>query len=160
MNSLTKFFKKEMQFKGENMTQHLLSVLFVIYLIMGYTTPEPLASAIDSLFGKVVVIVIALALFSISNPVLGVLGLLVAFDLIRRSARATGTYALSKFMPTEEKKTTQLTAYNQFPYTLEQEVVKKMAPLNYTSSNSTQVNFMPILENNYDAAPLDYNGII
>ena len=73
-------------FKKQNMGQLILAILFVIYLIMGYKTPEPVANVVDTLIGKIVIIIIALALFANVNPVLGILGLLVAYDIIRRSS--------------------------------------------------------------------------
>jgi hypothetical protein len=148
MTNLTGLFKKQ------NISQLLLSILFVIYLIMGYKTPEPLASWIDTLAGKVVVIVIALSLFVIVHPILGVLGLLVAYDLIRRSSVASGTDALKKYLPTQEKVDSQFTAFNQFPYTLEQEMVKKMAPLNKSNEfyGGPGQDYKPVLDNTRDAA--------
>ena len=99
-------------------------------------------------------------LFSYTNPVLGVLGFYVAFDLIKRSSESTGTYALQKYVPTEEKKSCNLTLYNQFPYTLEQEVVSKMAPINDYDENATVPPFSPILDDLHEAAPIGYTGVI
>lgn len=140
--------------KKQNMGQLILAILFVIYLIMGYKTPEPVANVVDTLIGKIVIIIIALALFANVNPVLGVLGLLVAYDIIRRSSVATGTDALKKYLPSEEKKISQFTAFNQFPYTLEQEVVKKMTPSNKSSEiyNGPAATFKPLLDNIRDAS--------
>ena len=147
-------------FKKENMGQVVLCILFIIYLIMGYKMPDSVAGLVDTIYGKVLVAVIALVLFSFANPILGVLGFLVAFELIRRSSMATGTYALDHYVPTEVKKETQLNAMNQFPYTLEQEVVKKMAPIRETGESSTQSSFHPVLDDTYDAAPINYTGVI
>ena len=121
---------------------------------MGYSTPEPVAGLIDTIPGKIVVIVAALILFATVNPILGVLGLLVAYDLIRRSSISTGTHGLQRYAPSEEKKATQYTAYNQFPYTLEQEVVKKMAPLNRHDEflGGAPATYKPVLDNTRDAA--------
>ena len=146
-------------FKRENMGQVLLCILFIVYLIMGYRMPDLIAGQIDTIYGKIIVVVVALALFSYANPILGVLGFIVAFDLIRRSSVSTGTFALDNYVPNEEKRVTNLNAMNQFPYTLEQEVVKKMAPskipYDYTPSS-----FSPVLDDAYDAAPIDYNGVV
>ena len=87
-----------------------------------------------------------------ANPILAVLGLFVAFDLVRRSSESTGIDALKKYLPTEEKKQSQFTAFNQYPYTLEQEVVKKMAPIIQSGSTLSKPTYMPLLENLYDAA--------
>jgi len=48
----------------------------------------------------------------------------------------------------------QFTAYNQFPYTLEQEVVAKMAPIMKSGSSLTQASYKPLLENLHDAAKI------
>ena len=148
-------------FKKENMGQIILIILFIIYLIMGYNTPEPIASIIDTTYGKIFVILIALVLFAFTNPVLGIIGFLVAYELIRKSSISTGTYGLDKYLPTETKKFTELTALNQFPYTLEQEVVKKMAPIRQQNDTIQEgTTFVPVLDNLYDAAPIDYMGVV
>jgi hypothetical protein len=94
-------------------------------------------------------------LFMHANPILAVLALLVGFDLIRRSSMATGIDALQRFAPSEEKKSSQFTAFNQFPYTLEQEVVSKMAPIMKSGSSLSQASYKPLLDNLYDASPLN-----
>jgi len=142
-------------FKKENMGELTLVVLFIIYLIMGYKTPEPIASMIDSIIGKIVIIIIVIYMFMNTNPILAVLSLFVAFDLIRRSSLATGIDALQRFSPTEEKKSSQFTAFNQYPYTLEQEVVKKMAPIVQTGSSLSKPSYKPLLDNLYDASPIN-----
>jgi hypothetical protein len=141
-------------FKKEHMSELVLVILFIIYLILGLKTPEPIANLIDTLVGKIAIFVIVLYMFMNSNPILDVLSLFVAFDLIRRSSLATGFDALKKYAPSEEKKMTQFTAYNQFPYTLEQEVVAKMAPVSKSGMSLTQASYKPLLENLYDAASL------
>ena len=142
-------------FKKQHMGQLVLVILFIIYLIMGYKTPEPVASMIDSLAGKIVVIIIVIYMFMNTHPVLAVLALFVGFDLIRRSSLTTGIDALQKYAPSEVKKTSQFTAFNQFPYTLEQEVVKKMAPIVQSGSSLSKPSYKPLLENLYDASPIN-----
>ena len=122
---------------------------------MGHKTPEPIAGFIDSLGAKIILFVIVIYLFMHSNPILAVLALFVVFDLIRRSSVTTGIDALKRYAPSEEKKSSQFTAFNQFPYTLEQEVVKKMAPIIQSSSSLSQPSYKPLLENLYDASPLN-----
>ena len=137
------------------MGQLLLVVLMVVYLIMGYKTPEPIANIVDTLIGKIVIFLIVVYLFLHSNPILAVVALFVAFDLVRRSSMVTGIDALRKYAPTEEKKRSHFTAFNQFPYTLEQEVVKKMAPIVQSGSTLTKPSYKPILENLHDASSLN-----
>jgi hypothetical protein len=141
--------------KKEHMGELVLVVLFIIYLIMGSKTPEPVAGLVDTLVGKIVIFVTIIYLFMHANPILAVLALFVGFDLIRRSSMATGIDALQRFAPSEEKKASQFTAFNQFPYTLEQEVVAKMAPVMKSGSSLSQASYKPLLDNLYDASPLN-----
>jgi hypothetical protein len=142
-------------FKKEHISELILVIIFIIYLIMGYRTPEPLATMIDTLTGRVIIFIIVVYLFLYSNPILAVLSLFVAFDLLRRANNATGLGALAKYAPSEEKKTSQFTAFNQFPYTLEQEVVKKMAPIVQSGSVLTKASYKPKLDELHDASPLN-----
>jgi hypothetical protein len=141
--------------KKEHMGELILVIVFIIYLIMGYKTPEAVANLVDTLAGKIVIFIIVMYLFMYSNPILAVLALFVAFDLIRRSSAATGIDALKKYAPSEEKKSSQFTAFNQFPYTLEQEVVKKMAPIVQSGSSLSPASYKPLLDNTHDATPLN-----
>ena len=147
-------------FKKENMGQVILGVLFILYLIMGYKMPSSISEMIDTVYGKIGVAVVFLLLFSYANPILGVLGFIVAFELIRRSSITTGSYAVDHYLPTEAKKDANITAMNQFPYTLEQEVVKKMAPIRESRESSVEPTFSPVLDDTYDAAPINYTGVI
>jgi len=148
MNTFTDLFKKEY------IGQLILVILFIIYLIMGYNTPQPVANMVDTLIGKLVIFSVVIYLFLYSNSILAVLSVFVAFDLIRRSTAATGSTALMKYTPCEETKSSQFTAFNQFPYTLEQEVVKKMAPIVRNGSSLTKASYKPTLDNLYGATPL------
>jgi hypothetical protein len=71
----------------------------------------------------------------------------------------TGTDAIRKFLPSETKKGSEISAYNftpqnQFTYTLEQEIVKKMAPI-LGGGSVTNSTYKPLLENLHDAASLN-----
>ena len=122
---------------------------------MGYKTPEVVATVLDTLVGKIIIFITVITLFMHANPILAVLSLFVAFDLMRRSAAVTGIDALKKYLPTEEKKSSQFTAFNQYPYTLEQEVVKKMAPIVQSGSSLSKASYMPVLENLHDASTIN-----
>jgi hypothetical protein len=140
-------------FEKKNMPQLALSVLFILYLVMGYQLPENIASIIDTTLGKIVVAIVALALFAYGNPVLGVLALLVAYQLIKGASIRTGMAGLEEFYPTEAKKWSPFTSTNQFPYTLEQEVVKNMTTQKF-NTEYVKPPFKPILEDTHDASPL------
>lgn len=136
------------------MPQLVLSILFVIYLVMGFQMPENVAELIDTSFGKIIVAIIALMLFAYSNPVLGILSLLVAYQLIKGASIKTGMAGLEEFYPTEAKKWSPFTSTNQFPYTLEQEVVKNMTTQKF-NTEYVKAPFRPTLEDTHDASPLN-----
>ena len=136
------------------MGEFILIILMIIYLIMGLKTPEIIAVMVDNVIGKVVIILIVIYLFMHANPILAVLAALVAFDLMRRSNDATGLGALSAYAPSEKKKMSQFSAFNQFPYTLEQEVVSKMAPIVRSGTSLTSASYKPMLDNLHDASSL------
>jgi hypothetical protein len=151
MDSFTSLLQKE------HMGELILTILFIIYLVMGFQLPLPVATIVDSILGKIFLLMIVVYLFSYSNPILAVLFLLVAIHMIRNSSVVTGNYGLDVFMPSEDKKSQQLTAFNQFPYTLEQEVVAKMAPI-YHGAPTTKPSYRPVLENLYDASKVSRNN--
>jgi hypothetical protein len=138
-------------FNKKYVSQNVLTLLFVIYLILGLNTPKPIAQIIDTLVGKIVVILLAIYLFIYTNPILGVIGFFVAYDLIRRSSVATGNFGIDNYLPTEETKQAKMSSYNQYPYTLEQEMVKKMVPT--VTKDMTNASYIPMTDDVYDAAP-------
>ena len=149
MDSFTELLKKE------HMGEFILVILMIIYLVMGFRTPDMVANLIDNIIGKVVVILVVIYLFMHANPILAVVAALVAFDLMRRSSETTGLGALQAYAPSEQKKMSQFTAFNQFPYTLEQEVVSKMAPIVRSGSSLSTASYKPLLDNLHDASPLN-----
>jgi len=148
MNSFSQLFEKK------HLKDTMLVLVFSIYLVMGYPTPEPVAAVVDTLVGKLVIMFVVISLFVYANPIVAVLSLLVAFDLMRRSSKSTGIDALARYAPTERKKMSQFTAFNQFPYTLEQDVVKKMAPIVQGGYTMTKPTFKPVLEQQHNASPI------
>jgi hypothetical protein len=144
--------------KGTN-SQTLLSGLFILYLVMGFHMPDQLASIIDTTVGKILIAASALSLFAYTNPLLGVLGVLVAYKLIITSTHSTGLGMLDLYSPTEEKKWVGFPAIHKYPYTLEQEMVKKMAPI-VRPDSAGKATYKPSLENLHDAVPVNYTGTI
>jgi hypothetical protein len=136
-------------FKKQHTGELVLVVLFIIYLIMGYKTPQPVANFISTIPGMVIVVILAIILLCSCHPILGVIGVVVAFELIRRSNRDS----YDEYIPSEQNKMQELTSYNQFPYTLEQEVVKEMT-VQRSAGVLSQATYKPYLEDNYDAAPI------
>lgn len=145
------------------MKHHLiLVVILVVYILMNVETPEMMAPLVNNLFGKIVIVLIVLGLFKHceSGPlgtIIGVVGLIAAYELIRRSS---DNVTMLKYLPSsEKKKIMDFEKYNEFPKTLEEEVVSKMAPL-VSRNSSSNSNFKPVLDKLYDAAPVDFIGVV
>ena len=142
-----------------NKGQLILSILFVIYLVIGLKMPPEIATVFDTMGGKIIIALVALSLFVNANPIVGILGIFVAYQLIKTSADTTGRSSMEQFYPVDRKKWGSFTPTNQFPYTLEQEMVKKMAPTKF-NTEYVKAPYKPVLEYNGDAAPINYKGVI
>ena len=139
--------------------QSLLFIIFVIYIIFNIQTPDAVASIIDSTLGYVVIIGL-FALMAVNlNPLVTLVGIFAIYLLFKRSSMATGSLAMVKFLPTENAKSQYLSAFNQFPVTLEEEVVQKMAPLQAGPAMSPKT-FSPVLDDLHEAANINYNGVV
>jgi hypothetical protein len=152
--TLTELFEKK------NLGQLTLLILFLIYLVMGYKMPYSFAILIDNIWGKIAVIIIALILFAVCNPILGIIGLFVAYKLLTSSAIETGSYGKDHYIPSEEKKMANMINNNKYPYTLEQEIVKMRAPIYKYDASDQSYSFSPTLDEQHDAASVHYNGVI
>lgn len=168
-------------FVSEKPSQLILGVFFFIYILMNVQTPAFLATFIDNIFGKVLIVAIAAVIFMKTNPVVGVLGFIVAYQIIKTSSIATGTYAMKHYLPSETSKMNDLHKFNEEEVSpvvmpcgcqgncscmsvatattnnagsLEAEMVSKMAPLVMTGGESN-LEYKPVLDGQHSAAPLD-----
>ena len=135
---------------SKNKHHLLLVVLLTIFIVFEVPLPEFVSELVDNPVGKVAVAAASLCMLSVS-PLVGVLSIIAAFVLIQRSSVGTGSFGLNNFLPTESKKSQQLNAMNDFPVTVEEEVISKMLPVaNYEDLSTPE--YKPVLDDNYDAA--------
>jgi hypothetical protein len=139
--------------------QSLLFILFVIYIIFNIPTPEPIASLIDSTFGYVVIIALFAFMAVNLNPLVTLVGIFAIYLLFKRSSISTGSLAMTKFLPSENIKSQHLSAFNQFPVTLEEEVVQQMAPLQPGPAMGPKT-FTPLMNDLHDASMVSSQGVI
>jgi len=121
MNVLKKLMKEA---KAHEM---VLGVLFVVYIVSGVKMPEMIASLVDSMMGQIVIMLLGLSLFLNLHPIAGVLAIVVCYEIIRRSADAKKP--VIGYMPPVDKVERKDVRGREFPRTLEEEMVHKMAPL-------------------------------
>ena len=144
--------------KAQTRQHVVLAILLILYIVIDVGTPKTVAELVDTMLGKLLVITAGFMFFNV-NLVIGVLGVAAAYKLIQRSSVANGTFAIRKYLPSEAQKVIDFSEYNDFPRTLEEEMVEKMAPPVIGSYNSN-LDYKPVLDALHDAAPIDYEGVI
>jgi hypothetical protein len=140
--------------KSLKLYEIVLLVLFILYIIFPIGTPGAIAPILDSPIGILILFIITVALFFYTNPILGIVYIFVAFEVVRRSSRVVGVssqmnYAINQqYIPTQAKKDEQLAAYNPPPImqkTLEEDVVGSMAPVPQPGVNGpNEYTFKPV----------------
>jgi hypothetical protein len=140
-------------FKTCRKHEMLLTVLIILYIVLNVPTPDVIASYVDTPLGNIAVVLIALSFFTHSHAVVGVLGLFAAYVLIRRSSSSS---AIEAYVPSERRKSEELSALNQFPVTLEEQMVALRAPLADTKVGSATASFHP---NQLDQTSLGYTQV-
>ena len=133
--------------KGMTQLDMLVSVLLVAYVFFdNIKPPVQLAILIDeSILAQIVIYLLGLGVTIYYNPVVGALTLFAGYEMIRRSKTSTNGQAVYKYLPSQDKKNKTLNALNQFPVTLEEQVVSTMAPL-VLDGPAGPSSFVPVLD--------------
>ena len=130
-----------LQLKKLGVFDLVLLALFVVYIVMPVSTPSFLVPAIDSPLGMVALFAAAVGLFLYRGPVLGVLFVFVAYELLRRNhyvppaspIQTETQYLVNRVpqaLPTQSQKNSELNAMNPAKLdSLEEEVISKEAPV-------------------------------
>ena len=149
--------------RQEKQHERVIFVLLILYIVFTPSVPRAIAEYAESLTGQIIVVILAITLFLSTNPVVGILGFLAAYEFIRRSSRVTGVYGIETFSPTEEKKQKVMTAMNPEPMkTLEEELVDSLVVIspNDDIGSTDGFSFQPVLGKLYGAVEPDYDGVI
>ena len=130
--------------------------LFIIYLVMDIYPPEIMASYIDTSIGMVGILLTTLYVFMNYSPVLGVVFLFVAYEIVRRSARVNNRVPMMMYTPSQAKKDAELASMNPpVAASLEEEVVEQMAPVGKSSLISyTMSEYKPVSSDIHNASAL------
>jgi len=140
--------------------EHLVFIiLLIIYIILDIKLPILIADAVDTIYGKIVLLILSINIYANINKIAGILSFIATYFMIIRSSKQTGSHAINHHLPSEKSKVEDFSKYNDFPITLEEEEVSRMAPL-VRNDTSTGADYKPVLESLHDAAPTDYEGVI
>jgi hypothetical protein len=134
-----------------------LVIIFIIYIIFPLNTPESIVSLVDSSLGIVLLLIITVYLFVYtSNPILGVIFIFVAYELVRRSARMS----VAKYIevtPSQRIKDIMMEKMNPpKDISLEEEIIQSRAPIgkSNTKIEKTTSNFRPVADKIINGASL------
>jgi hypothetical protein len=133
---------------GFSAIEIVLVLVFILYVVLPVPMPSQAAHYIDHPFGIVLVMLVALYLFFNAHPVVAVVYLLVAFELVRRASQMTHRVPLMEFNPSEKKKMQKMVEMNTPHHTtLEEEMVSQLPPAEQDFSlNLGQSSFKPVAE--------------
>ena len=90
-----------------------------------------------------------------AHPVVGAIGAVAAYELVKRSAgmAGLGSTLMKQFAQSEQKRTGNLNSFNQFPVTVEEMIVKSKVPYTFNMSigNLNNASYKPILGDIHEA---------
>ena len=134
----------------------ILIIVFILYIIFPIPTPELIASSVDSSLGILVIFCVTIYLFLYTSPVLGILYILVAYELVRRSSLVTARSAIIDYTPTQVNKDVEMQKMNPPQYrTLEEDVINMRAPIGQSKSvEFVDTSFQPIADSTYSGISL------
>ena len=133
----------------------IVLALYVAFLITyKMKIPSQIANIVDTVYGNVFVILVFGVLYMSFSPMVGVVGLLVAYELIRRSSISVVVKEVVRETQSEEQKITNMKEMNKDqqvnnPPTLEEETVGKIKDFALTKGDNSTVE--PLLHDLHNA---------
>lgn len=127
----------------------LLLLLIVVYILCDLKTPTPLVTLINSLFGRVLLVVVAIFCLCHLNPIIAVLMIYALYELHNRTKDAYGM----RLVPTDQCRFENIETQNSFEDTLEQEVINNSSPPTYGVAD-TSINYEPNMSYDGNASPI------
>lgn len=125
-------------------------VIFVIYIIFPFKSPVFLSGTINTPIGLIVLLVVTLYLFFYTNPILGIVYIFVAYELIRRSSlvrMGSADNYMIRSSPSEIQRAIEMNQMNpERVVTLEEDVISKMAPAQIFNDHTIDSGFKPVAE--------------
>jgi hypothetical protein len=125
----------------------ILFVVFVFYLVFQPTTPPMLNGVLNTSLGMGAVIVMTLYLFMNTHPILGILSVFVAYELLRRSSSAVAQLLQPSAQVVKDEELRQMNP--TISASLEEDVISQMAPIPILE---TAASFQPTYSNGFAGA--------
>lgn len=142
-------------FKSMTVPEIAITALAIAFLMFEVSPPNIVASQIDTPIGMGVLVIMTIYVFMSFHPILGVLFILVAYELLRRSSQFINFAASVNYTPTQQEKEAEVAALTPVapPSTLEEEIVNTMAPIGKSSIISyTTSEYSPVAADTFGAS--------
>lgn len=144
-----------------NTSDIVLSILFVVYLLIGTKTPLIIANNVNTIIGKFVLLFLAILFIVYANPIVSILFLIVIYELIIRSKTYIQTNYQQGLKTLEQYPQDTTLIYcpdntlKEIPRTLEQDVVELMAPVCSSNTPLMKASYTPMVEDVRDAHSIE-----
>jgi len=135
----------------QNIPQWVLAIVGILYILGDITPPHIMADHVTTPIGILVLLAVAVFLSRFVHPIVTIIYLIAAYELYERS-RKTRVRGPERKLP-KDVDAPHLTPENQFPITLEEQVVKKMAPW-VMKENMIPPSYKPVLDDDMNASTL------
>lgn len=114
------------QYIFKNKCEFFLTILFIIFIVIGVEDNYKMAKIVDIPQVKLVIIIVSLLLFLYCNKILGILGIFVAYEILNFSHVMLNESIIS---PTYSQSSTLTLQPNSFQPSIEEEIIYKMTPV-------------------------------
>lgn len=126
--------------------------IFFLLVVFPYPMPYDLGYFIDSTLGMLSLFFAAIAFFYFCHPLVGVLFLIVCYDLLRRSSAIVPNVPTIHYTPSQDRKDAQMAQMNPpVDRTLEEDIIAESAPSTVSLVPEPSA-YQPV------SAPLNFGG--
>ena len=159
----------------KNKTNLGLGVLLILFLLFDIKRCRQLSVHIDTFYGQFIIVILTIVVCIKTNPIVGVLAIIVAYKLIFSSKSYSSNYAVKNFVPSEISKLNEMKSYNTetinetcgnvsntlssasgmiIGSSLEEEQVDNIPSPSQPSHSDLPVGYKPVMDNQYGASTL------
>jgi hypothetical protein len=129
----------------------VLFALFVAYLVFRPESPPAMTHFVDTPIGMALVVAVTAYMFLYTHPILGILSIFVAYEIVRRNNNMT--LSMVQYREVETPKFDEPPTVSE-ERTLEEDMVAEHAPL-HTDVSLGLPSYKPVAEHVHNASILD-----
>ena len=96
----------------KNKTNIGVGILLILFLMFDIKMCRSLSVHIESFYGQIIIVILTIIVCTNTNPIVGVLAIIVAYKLIFTATASSSDYAIKNFVPSEISKYNEMQSYN------------------------------------------------